>query len=444
MAEAPAADGSDIHPALRQRMLNRAATFTDTAGRSSPLPRRRSSVYSDTRHPLRSSTDSLLRPNDTERLTKNDEPSFWHSAPLAFAIVPAFAGLLFQNGGAVVTDILLLAFGSMFLNWCLRSPWEWYHAAQQVHYIEPEEDVHGDTLVEEDEASDNSGSPVKDSQQDDVSQTSDQPARNQDGKTIPNNALRELARQQLQTNEIMALIACFFGPLVGAYGLHAIRSQLTRPAEGLVSNFNLTIFVMAAELRPVSHMIKLKQARMLYLQRVVRSDRENDFRRSDIRELSDRLDDIENRIVSTHDSGVETAKMGATVRQSLQPQLDALNRAVRRYEKRQVAQSMQSEARFQELDSRLKDALALAAAAARTGQRPGIISMGFTWSVNLVTSALQTSWAIAVYPFRTTSAVINEASAWISGDRQPRKRMRLANSGNASAPLSRVQSRNGR
>jgi hypothetical protein len=57
------------------------------------------------------------------RLTTTDETTLWHSAPLAFAIVPAFAGLLFQNGGAVVTDILLLAFGSMFLNWCVRTPW---------------------------------------------------------------------------------------------------------------------------------------------------------------------------------------------------------------------------------------------------------------------------------------------------------------------------------
>ncbi|PVI07559.1 hypothetical protein DM02DRAFT_283618 [Periconia macrospinosa] len=452
MAESPAVENlsgnPDIHPILRQRMLNRAATVSDGARHSSPLPRRQSSVYSDTRHSFRSSTDSLHRPNasnDEERLTKNDEPSFWHSAPLAFAIVPAFAGLIFQNGGAVVTDILLLGFGSMFLNWCLRSPWEWYHAAQQVHYIEPGEDLPSDTLVEEDEESDDSGGPIKASQQDDASQSSDQIKGTRNSGVTSNNPLHELARQELQTNEIMALIACFFGPLVGAYGLHTIRSQLTRPAEGLVSNFNLTIFVMAAELRPVSHLIKLKQARMLHLQRVVRADREGDFRKADIRDLCGRLNDLESQIALSQESGAETAKMGATVRQSLQPQLDALNRAVRRYEKRQVAQSMQSEARFQELDSRLKDALALAAAAARSGQQPGIISMGFTWSVNLVTSVLQTSWAIATSPFNMASAVFIQAKTWIFGDRQPRKRLKAATGGSSSSvPISRVQSRIGR
>lgn len=131
MAEAPAESSGNsqasIHPLLRQRRLNRAATFSE--GAQPPLPRRRNSTlsqYSDTRHSFRSSTDDLLRSatsNDMEKLTASDEISIWHSAPLVFAIVPAFAGLFFQNGGAVITDILLLAFGSMFLNWCVRTPW---------------------------------------------------------------------------------------------------------------------------------------------------------------------------------------------------------------------------------------------------------------------------------------------------------------------------------
>lgn len=106
-------------------MLNRAATFSEGA-HTPQTPRRRSSLqslYSDTRQSFRSSTDDLLRPLGNNDMTTTDETTLWHSAPLAFAIVPAFAGLLFQNGGAVVTDILLLAFGSMFLNWCVRTPW---------------------------------------------------------------------------------------------------------------------------------------------------------------------------------------------------------------------------------------------------------------------------------------------------------------------------------
>jgi hypothetical protein len=130
MAEnVPLEASSQIHPLLRQRMLNRAATFSEGAHPTQPLRRRRSSIlseYSDTRHSLRSSTDNLLRPGgaaDMDQLTSSDEPSFWHSAPLAFAILPAVGGLLFHNGGAIVTDILLLGLGSVFLNWVVRAPW---------------------------------------------------------------------------------------------------------------------------------------------------------------------------------------------------------------------------------------------------------------------------------------------------------------------------------
>jgi hypothetical protein len=253
------------------------------------------------------------------------------------------------------------------------------------------------------------------------------------------------AHHELRTNEMLALVACFLGPLVGAYFLHAIRSQLTRPAEGLVSNFNLTIFVMAAELRPVSHIIKMKQARMLHLQRIVRSDRAHASKHTDIHKLSVRLADLESRTTEpAYNKDIDPVKMGATVRQSIQPQLDALNRAVRRYEKRQAAQSMQTEARFQELDARLKDALALAAAAARTGQRPGVISMAMTWSANLVNYAVHTAWAIATSPFRTAAAIASTVQGWFVGiDRQSRKRVKGHN-GASSVPSSRIQSRNGR
>jgi len=51
------------------------------------------------------------------------EFSHWHSAPLALAILPAIAGVLFKEGGTVVTDVMLLCLAAMFLNWCVRAPW---------------------------------------------------------------------------------------------------------------------------------------------------------------------------------------------------------------------------------------------------------------------------------------------------------------------------------
>jgi hypothetical protein len=111
---------------LRQRGLNRAATFADG---SMPSNRRRSSVFSEglseTRKSFRSSTDDLLLPRykSGSPLASQHEPSHWHSIPLGLALLPAVGGLFFKNGSAVITDITLLALAAIFLNWSVRLPW---------------------------------------------------------------------------------------------------------------------------------------------------------------------------------------------------------------------------------------------------------------------------------------------------------------------------------
>lgn len=310
---------------------------------------------------------------------------------------------------------------------------DWYYAAQHVQYVDPDEALCKDTIFEEKEEHRDSDDGSGTEPQSPANQTSTDPKRKQTDSPAPATTARENARQELEFNEMLALAGCFLGPIVGAYLLHAIRSQLTRPAEGLVSNFNLTIFVMAAELRPVSHVIKMKQARILHLQRVVRSDSTDEFRRADVQELSNRIADLESRVAPAHKTDLETMKIGASVRQGIQPQLDALNRAVRRYEKRQAAQSMQVEARFQELENRLRDALSLAAAAVRTGQRPGIFSVALTWVVNFTICGVQTGWAIVTCPFRVVATARNRIKAWfVKSERQTRKRVKGQSSGSFS------------
>lgn len=66
---------------------------------------------------------------------------------------------------------------------------------------------------------------------------------------------------------------------------------------------------------------------------------------------------------------VAKASAIAETRKCLQPELDALNRAVRRYEKRTTISSLQTEARLQDLECRLKDVVVLAAAAQRNAEQ---------------------------------------------------------------------------
>lgn len=53
----------------------------------------------------------------------DDGGSNWASAPLAFALLPAIGGMVFKDGSAVVSDVLLLGLAAVFLNWSVRLPW---------------------------------------------------------------------------------------------------------------------------------------------------------------------------------------------------------------------------------------------------------------------------------------------------------------------------------
>lgn len=90
--------------------------------------RRRSSNFSDyslneARKAFQSSTDDLLLPKPTTDSQTDNEASHWHSAPLAFALLPAIGGMFFTNGSTVITDVMLLGLAAIFLNWSIRLPW---------------------------------------------------------------------------------------------------------------------------------------------------------------------------------------------------------------------------------------------------------------------------------------------------------------------------------
>ncbi|KAF2086992.1 hypothetical protein K490DRAFT_23225, partial [Saccharata proteae CBS 121410] len=394
---------------------------------------RRSSIFSDfslddTRRSLRSSTDNLVNPAsvkaDMEKLAQ-EESTPWHSAPLVFAILPAVGGLFFNNGSAVVTDVLLLGLATVVLNWCVRLPWDWYRSAQLpagVPSVSMTDTIFEEAESEYDEASE---TPV-----DQENSTERLPGAFSTGNldyeaehvTRPDLSPHyKAAIRELRQDELMALAACFFGPVVGAYLLHSIRDSLSRPSEGLVSDYNLTIFLLAAEIRPVSHLIRMLQARTLYLQKVVRDEnldpdapKPSSDSNATTQDLNKRVAELETHLadIAATNTSIKEGKTGSfknnvtsssevvgQVRQSFQPQLDALNRAVRRYEKRATTQTMVTEARLQDLETRLKDALSLAAAAAQYKQKqPGFALLLLDWISALFMVPLQAAWALFVYP----------------------------------------------
>lgn len=228
----------------------------------------------------------------------------------------------------------------------------------------------------------------------------------------------QAAQRELQIHELLALVSCFLFPAIGASLLHAIRGQLSRPSEGLVSNYNLTVFLLASEIRPVSHLVKMIQARTLLLQRVVNANAAENDQRLDSGQLTDmskRVEELEAHVADSVESSnknvaiatdITTAKVAAQAvsdaRKALQPELDALNRAVRRYEKRTTISSLQTEARLHDLESRLKDVVVLAAAAQRNAesQPRNFMLILLNWMCALVVVPVEFVWFLVHLPVR--------------------------------------------
>lgn len=224
-------------------------------------------------------------------------------------------------------------------------------------------------------------------------------------------------------HELVALASCFIFPMIGTWLLHAIRSKLSRPSEGLVSNYNLTIFLLASEIRPFAHLLKMVQARTLHLQRIVAAsaDDEEKLDPKKIKDLAKRLEELEAHVAESAASRLSSesstrpqdqdqlqtliSQATAEIRKGFQPEIDALNRAVRRYEKRTALTSFQTESKFQALETQVLDAIALAAAVQRSStRRPWSALSGLFNSIYaIILLPVQVFMSLASLPFQIST-----------------------------------------
>jgi hypothetical protein len=401
--------------------------------------RRRSSTYSEY---LETSADELLNPSKSTADETKKSP-FVH-IPLVSALLPAIAGIFFDNGADFFSDLILLAIAGIFLRWSVTQPWDWYHSAQQVRVVQDE--ILGGSVFESDsdlELESVSESPAagledvpegkgkeKETEMETETETK-AGTRTRHAATSKNRRWemrREAAIRELYVHELLALAWCFMFPMLAAYMLHTIRSQLSRPREGLVSDYNLVIFLCAAEVRPVSHLIRMIQQRTLHVQRIVKKD---PYVRASvtgdrIQALCDRLEALEARgPVATPEASpsgsngavqqpspealqkmVESA-VSRELRKAVQPELEALSRAMRRYEKKLNLLTNQSDHRIEYVEYRLNDAIALAAVAAKNSSNSQWALTGWLVEklVTLVMFPLQAVGAVLTFPFRTASTL---------------------------------------
>lgn len=242
----------------------------------------------------------------------------------------------------------------------------------------------------------------------------------------------DAALSRLHRLEVMALGACFLAPAAATYMLYSLRFFLSRPSEGLVSNFNVGIFFLAAEITPLSHSIKLVLSHTLHLQRIVNSNPYRTVRitPSKYRELTDRLDDLETRLneqaqrkpcegcdcanVAKQQQAARQMREDATkeVRAAVAPDIDAIVRAVRRYERKTSTLTSDTEMQILDLRRRLDDVIALSAVVARNdAQRRGFTGRvaDFLWIViTFPPTAIVWAASIVIAPFSPQPELVVE------------------------------------
>ncbi|KAI1073873.1 hypothetical protein F5B20DRAFT_574511 [Whalleya microplaca] len=440
---------------LRQRSgVNN--SFSPTAEHSFADFRRRSSTYSDfslndARRDLETSADELFNPGKASSREVKKSPFAY--VPLTLALLPAVAGVFFENGSAFFTDLILLSLAAVFLHWSVTQPWDWYQTAQQVRIMKDE--IMTESVFETD--SDLEPSPSPEASPSTILE--DVPEEETEKEKEPEPAVEEeppsrqrkqwqsrqaAAKLELYLHEMLALVMCFIFPIIGAYLLHAIRGQLTRPSEGLVSNYNLTIFLCAAEVRPVSHLMRMVQNRTLQCQQIVARNpyEKQSVTTEQFQALASRLDDLESRAPSagtpanptsppeaSQTKAVEMA-VGREMRSTIQPELDALNRAMRRYEKKLSLLAVQTDNRIEYVDYRLNDAIALAAVAAKNSNSQwSLLSWLFEKTAAVVVLPVQTAAAVLTFPFRAVAGLLG---------------LRGGSASSASGKTTRAAARNGK
>jgi hypothetical protein len=233
------------------------------------------------------------------------------------------------------------------------------------------------------------------------------------------------ASRELHRHELAALATCFIFPLVSAWLLDVMRANLSRPSDGLVANTNLWIFLMLAELKPVSHILKLVQARTLHLQRVVAAESLPLHERpSRILELAKRLDMIEAQLAvseqptspkdkgkqsqDTQNQGLDFSKpqIVAEVLNRIQPDMDSLNRALQQQENRRKKLSTSTDQRLRDLETRLaamhSDVRRLRSRPADVGA-PSSLPRPVHWIPSIITLPVQLLWSVIRFPMRTAA-----------------------------------------
>lgn len=162
------------------------------------------------------------------------------------------------------------------------------------------------------------------------------------------HAKRKLITAELRRHEIAGLLWVILSPAIAGYTLQYSRYLLSN-VDRYISAFNVTVFILAASIKPISHVMVLLQERTMFLQS------EALVSESQVQVLQTKMDLLERELYGLRKAYATKKDLGQVVTEDINPSLQQLAKALKRFEKRDLALRTWSEEQFASIDHKVRE-----------------------------------------------------------------------------------------
>lgn len=162
------------------------------------------------------------------------------------------------------------------------------------------------------------------------------------------HAKRKLITAELRRHELAGLLWVVLSPAIAGYTLQYSRYLLSN-VDKYISAFNVTVFILAASIKPISHVMVLLQERTMFLQS------EALISESQVQALQTKMDLLEKELYGLRKAYATKKDLGQVVSEDINPSLQQLAKALKRFEKRDLALRTWSEEQFTSIDHKVRE-----------------------------------------------------------------------------------------
>lgn len=262
----------------------------------------------------KSSKDNTATSASTDDAETNDQFSPTLTWPILLAVVPTL-GAFFVGSAELWSDFIMLLLILYYVYKWLTVPWTYYESARSRRAI------HDSVLT-------------KSKMENPVSSDID---------LIKSESIAT----ELRRHEFAGLIWVTLSPVLAGYTLHYSRSYLSS-ADKYISTFNISVFVLAALIKPLSHIMTLVQDRTLYLQSELVAPE------SELQSLKKRFEVLDDEVHILKEAYATKKDLGQ-IADDINPAIHHLAKTLRRIEKRENALKDWAEEQFTSLETKMRE-----------------------------------------------------------------------------------------